>query len=190
MLCLEAGRIQCMPEHEGLLLMNDQTIEKHSVSMLSPEEMAQELKRLKESIDLSGVDNVQFLRDYIDVLDDAYMQQVASNRGLKLENRDVWESNERITRRLQDEIEGLQEELRRLLSGPVTVCFCEFTGDDTHDFDEVGFKKSCEHLGFVPEDADKSLCLKHNKSVWKNVGGWRLCCDECEKPIQVVDQRP
>jgi hypothetical protein len=68
------------------------------------------------------------------------------------------------------------------------VRFCEFTGDRDHDFDEVGYKKVCEHIGFVPAKADQSLCLKHNKSIQVSSEGWRVCCQECVTPVQAVKE--
>jgi len=62
--------------------------------------------------------------------------------------------------------------------------FCEFTGDEAHDFDEVGFKKACEHIGVVGRTGE-NVCLKHNKPIETCSAGWRLCCDECTEPVQV-----
>ena len=66
--------------------------------------------------------------------------------------------------------------------------FCEFTGDGEHDFDEVGFKKKCPHIGFTPRTGE-SLCLRHNKPIQESAGGWLLCCDECESPIHDIENR-
>ena len=75
---------------------------------LTPFEMEQELRRFKDSIDLSCVEDIEFLRHYIEVLDSAYMQQASSLRMHSDENRRLWESNERITKELQAEIAELK----------------------------------------------------------------------------------
>jgi len=64
------------------------------------------------------------------------------------------------------------------------VKFCEFIGDSMHDFDEVGFKKYCEHIGFAPREG-QLVCTKHSQPIQKNVEGWRLCCAECVAPVHV-----
>lgn len=58
------------------------------------------------------------------------------------------------------------------------IRFCEFTGDNEYDWDEVGYKKLCPHAGF-------RYCKKYNKPITISEEGWRECCDECEKPIQI-----
>jgi hypothetical protein len=55
--------------------------------------------------------------------------------------------------------------------------YCEFTGNTKHDWDEVGFKKRCEHIGIVN-------CMLHNQPL-KQKDGWRVCCSECKTPVQV-----
>lgn len=56
--------------------------------------------------------------------------------------------------------------------------FCEFTGDDKHDFDEVGYKNKCLHIGIMDN------CLLHRKPLGE-YKGWRVCCAECTIPVQV-----
>ena len=85
-----------------------------TVPKLGPSEMEQELKRLKDSIDLSCVEDVEFLRHYVELLDASYMQQAVALQMAKTENREIWESNERITRELQEEIARLKAELREV----------------------------------------------------------------------------
>ena len=89
--------------HEGLLLMAD--------GKLSAEEMEQEIRRLRGMMDLSCVEDAEFLRGYILLLDEAYMQQAAARRSLSQTNRELHESNERIMRELQDEFAELRGRL-------------------------------------------------------------------------------
>lgn len=60
------------------------------------------------------------------------------------------------------------------------VKYCEFTGDDHHDWDEVGFKRKCEHIGITDN------CLLYKKPLGER-DGWRVCCGECVNPIQVKE---
>ena len=78
---------------------------------------------------------------------------------------------------------GLAEELGFDLTpsrpAPGTkVRFCEFTGDESHSWDEVGWKKKCTHIGITDR------CLKHQQQLGE-LDGWRVCCEACTKPIQV-----
>jgi len=66
------------------------------------------------------------------------------------------------------------------------VRFCEFTGDNIHEFDEVGYKNTCKNIGFRPLPVEL-LCLKYNQDIKENEEGWRMCCSECENPIQILD---
>lgn len=65
-----------------------------------------------------------------------------------------------------------------------TIHLCEFSGDTKHSWDEVGFKKACKHIGFVPTKADVSICILHQTNLGEHEG-WRVCCSECTAPIQV-----
>jgi hypothetical protein len=57
--------------------------------------------------------------------------------------------------------------------------FCEFTGDVQHKWDEVGYKKKCEYISI------NDSCLLYKKPLGE-FDGWRICCKECTKPIQIV----
>ena len=80
-----------------------------SSTALGPEEMEAELARLKACMDLSGVNSVVFLRSYIELLDHAYLQQAVSLHMATSTNQTLWESNDRITRELQDQIAELEK---------------------------------------------------------------------------------
>lgn len=56
--------------------------------------------------------------------------------------------------------------------------YCEFIGDEKHDWDEAGYKKKCPHIGIT----DK--CLLHNRPLGE-FEGWRVCCAECTTPAYV-----
>ena len=59
------------------------------------------------------------------------------------------------------------------------VRYCEFTGDNEREWNEIGLtKRNCEHLGFAH-------CLLHNKAIHEDNEGWRVCCKECTTPRQV-----
>ncbi len=58
-----------------------------------------------------------------------------------------------------------------------TIRFCEFTGDNKHDWDEADYKKLCQYAGF-------EHCTLHKKWLGE-FEGWRVCCDECTIPVQV-----
>ena len=60
--------------------------------------------------------------------------------------------------------------------------FCEFTGDGEHYWDEVGFKKLCEHRGFTH-------CQLHKEPVGESEDGWRTCCSSCTTPVQIKDEK-
>lgn len=62
------------------------------------------------------------------------------------------------------------------------VRFCEFTGDATHRWDEVGWKKKCKHLGIT------DTCLLHQQPIGE-LDGWRVCCAACTKPIQTKEYK-
>ena len=64
--------------------------------------------------------------------------------------------------------------------------YCEFTGDGEHDFDEVGHKGACGYLGFIPASG-QDMCMKHEKPIKRSLQGWRMCCDECDSPMQVKE---
>ena len=61
-----------------------------------------------------------------------------------------------------------------------TIRFCEFVGDDEHDWDEVGYKKRCEYAGF-------EHCTLHRQPLGEHEG-WRVCCDACVTPVQIKEQ--
>lgn len=75
-------------------------------------QMDQELHRLRMSIDLSCVEDNKFLQRYIALLDTFSMQQAATLEGLREDNREIWESNERISAEFQRKIDELKAELR------------------------------------------------------------------------------
>lgn len=60
------------------------------------------------------------------------------------------------------------------------IKFCEFTGDNEHGWDEVGFKQKCPHIGIM----DK--CLLHHKPLGE-FEGWRVCCEPCTQHVQVKE---
>ena len=84
-------------------------------------EMEPELKRLKDSIDLSCVEDIEFLRHYVELLDQAYMQAAETNRMQKKQNRDLWDSNDRIMHELQAEIAELKAKARRPEPGSLAL---------------------------------------------------------------------
>ena len=61
------------------------------------------------------------------------------------------------------------------------IRFCEFTGDDTHFWDEVGAKKCCPYVGI------SDICLLHKQPL-ETFEGWRVCCEKCTTPVQIKDQ--
>ena len=61
----------------------------------------------------------------------------------------------------------------------MVIRFCEFTGDGEHQWDEVGFKKSCGYLGF-------NRCTRYNVPLIM-YDGWRVCCAECNIPVQIKE---
>jgi len=65
--------------------------------------------------------------------------------------------------------------------------FCEFTGDELHDFDEVGYKKKCEHIGLIP-NGGMYMCMKYRLPIRQNNEGWLRCCSICEHPIHVFSE--
>lgn len=65
------------------------------------------------------------------------------------------------------------------------IRFCEFTGDGKHDWDEDGFKKKCDYVGFIPKTGQDMCCL--HKQPLGGREGWRTCCESCTQPIQVKD---
>lgn len=56
------------------------------------------------------------------------------------------------------------------------IPMCEFTGDENHAWNEDGYKKKCEHLGFA-------RCNKYDAVIVETYDGWRKCCDQCEQPV-------
>lgn len=59
------------------------------------------------------------------------------------------------------------------------IRFCEFTGDDKYQWDEIGHKALCQHAGF-------RYCQTYQKPLG-TYEGWRVCCSECTIPVQVKD---
>ena len=66
------------------------------------------------------------------------------------------------------------------------VRFCEFTGDDKHDFDEFGYKRRCEHIGFIPKTGQDICCL-YKQPIGTSAEGWTTCCAQCTQPVQVKE---
>lgn len=60
-----------------------------------------------------------------------------------------------------------------------TIRFCEFTGGGVHHFGEAGYKEACPFLGF-------GHCTLHDKPLSISIDGWRVCCEECVIPVQVI----
>lgn len=57
--------------------------------------------------------------------------------------------------------------------------FCEFTGDENKDWNEVPrTKRVCKWAGF-------RQCGLHKKPIEENWEGWRVCCEECTTPKQI-----
>ena len=54
-------------------------------------EMDIEIRRLRALIDLSCVEDVEFLRRYVELLEVAYMQQAATLCMQRDDNRQLWE---------------------------------------------------------------------------------------------------
>ena len=57
------------------------------------------------------------------------------------------------------------------------VRFCEFTGDDAHEWDESGYKQLCPYAGFTH-------CTLYHMPLFLHEG-WRACYEECRTPIQI-----
>jgi len=55
--------------------------------------------------------------------------------------------------------------------------YCEFTGDQYQEWDEVPkSKRLCKHAGYV-------ICTLHDSEIKEDLNGWRRCCPECTTPF-------
>lgn len=60
--------------------------------------------------------------------------------------------------------------------------YCEFIGTEDRSPDEVPrSKRVCEYAGF-------SHCILYLEDLKETSEGWRLCCEECEKPFYVTQE--
>lgn len=59
--------------------------------------------------------------------------------------------------------------------------YCEFTGDDSKEWDEVPRSvRVCMYAGFAE-------CGLHKQPIPEDSNGWRMCCDECTSPKQIKE---
>ncbi len=58
--------------------------------------------------------------------------------------------------------------------------YCEFPGNEHAAWDEVGFKRLCQHAGF-------RKCTLHNEDLGQ-VEGFRTCCPSCVTPSYTDDK--
>lgn len=66
--------------------------------------------------------------------------------------------------------------------GDTTIRLCEFSGDEHHYHDEVGYKKLCDYAGF-------QHCTLYKEPLTFTKDGWRVCVAQCTKPIQVKETK-